>query len=400
MASTAAACTPKTSGKALRVTEKDKREEDKRWMRRALRLATNSFSTPNPGVGCVLVRDNAVVGEGWTQPVGQAHAEVMALRAAGEQAWGAIAYVTLEPCCHWGRTPPCTDALIAANVARVVAATMDKDPRVGGQGIAQLRAAGIEVTIGVLEAEARQSNEAFFHFHEFGAPFVTLKAAMSLDGKIATHTGSSQWITGTQARAYVHRLRAQSGAVIVGIGTLLADDAQLTARLAKGIALRQPLRVVVDSALRTPPDCRAMRLIREPPYANLLIATTEQASAERERHLTAVGAQVARLPSDHTGRVDLTALMAHLANRKIISALVEGGGALGAGLLESGLVNKVLFFVAPKLVGGRDAPTPLEGTGVAQMADAVPLDGLRVRRFGADIALEGRVQQIHRIQKV
>jgi diaminohydroxyphosphoribosylaminopyrimidine deaminase/5-amino-6-(5-phosphoribosylamino)uracil reductase len=361
-------------------------------MRRALRLAANSFATPNPGVGCVLVREKAVVGEGWTQPVGQAHAEVVALRAAGEQARGATAYVTLEPCCHWGRTPPCTDALIAAGVARVVAATTDKDPRVGGQGIAQLRAAGIEVMVGILEAEARRSNEAFFHFHETGLPFVTLKAAMSLDGKIATHTGSSQWITGTQARAYVHRLRAQSGAVIVGIGTLLADDAQLTARLAKGVAPRQPLRVVVDSKLRTPLDCRAVRLLRELPQAELLIATTQDAGVERERALRAAGAQIARLPSDSMGRVDLMALMVHLAQRKIISALVEGGGAFAAGLLESRLVHKVLFFVAPKLVGGRDAPTPLEGTGVAQMSDAVPLDGLRVQRFGPDIAIEGYVQ--------
>lgn len=367
-------------------------------MRRALRLALNSYATPNPGVGCVVVRQNTVVGEGWTQLVGQAHAEVMALRAAGEQAQGATAYVTLEPCCHWGRTPPCTEALIAAHVGRVVAAVTDKDPRVGGQGLAQLRAAGIDVTVGVLERKARDSNEAFFHFQETGTPLVTLKAAMSLDGKIATRTGSSQWITGPTAREYVHRLRAQSGAVMVGIGTLLADDAQLTARLPDGKAPRQPLRIIVDSRLRTPPDCRAIRAIHSLSEAEgaivapLLIATTVQAEEVQLERLSAAGAEVIRLPSDSVGHVDLKALMVLLAQRHIISVLVEGGGTLNAALLENGLSDKALFFIAPKLVGGQSAPTPLEGTGIAQMADAVTLTGLRIRRFGPDIAIEGRIQ--------
>lgn len=366
-------------------------------MRRALMLAARSFATPNPGVGCVLVRDSRVVGEGWTQLVGQSHAEVMALRMAGERARGATAYVTLEPCCHWGRTPPCTDALIAAGVTCVVAATMDEDPRVGGQGLAQLNAAGIETRVGLLEVEARASNADFFHYHETGTPLVTLKTAMSLDGKIATHTGSSQWITGAEARAYVHLLRAKSGAVMVGIGTLLADDAQLSARLSNAPAPRQPLRVIVDSRLRTPPDCRAVRLIRDMAQtagiaAPLLIATTVNADRGREQALTAMGAQVIRLPSDGEGRVDLAALVAHLAERKIISVLVEGGGELGAGLLANRLAHRVLFFIAPKLVGGQDAPTPLEGAGVAQMADAIHLDDLSVMQFGCDLAVQARIR--------
>ncbi len=371
---------------------------DAEWMERALRLAENCFATPNPGVGCVLVRDDTVVGEGWTQPVGQAHAEVMALRAAGEQARGATAYVTLEPCCHWGRTPPCTGALISAGVARVVAATTDRDPRVGGQGIVRLREAGIDVTVGVLEEEARESNAAFFHFHETGGPLVTLKAAMSLDGKIATRTGSSQWITGAEARQYVHRLRAQTGAIMVGINTLLADDARLTARLPDRPSPRQPLRIVVDSHLRTPVESSAVKLIRSMPEtegvsAPLLIATTERVELEDERaaQLESAGAEVVRLPADSRGRVDLPALIALLAQRKIISLLVEGGGELSAALLEQRLAHRILFFIAPKLVGGRTAPTPLEGEGIAHMADATPLHALKVRMYGTDIAIEARI---------
>ena len=360
-------------------------------------LAQRSFATPNPGVGCVLVRENRVVGEGWTQVAGQAHAEVMALGMAGERAQGATAYVTLEPCCHWGRTPPCTDALIAAQVVRVVAATQDNDPRVGGQGLAQLDAAGITTQVGVLEARARASNAAFFHFHETLTPLVTLKAAMTLDGKIATRTGSSQWITGAKAREYVHGLRARSGAVMVGIGTLLADDAQLSARLPDAPAPRQPLRVVVDSRLRTPPACRAVRLIRDTAQTNgiaapLLIATTTEADSGREQALTEAGVEVLRLPPDSGGRVDLAALLTDLAARKIISVLVEGGGELAAGLLQQRLAHRVLFFIAPKLAGGQNAPTPIEGLGIAQMRDAIALDELNTRQFGRDLAIEADIR--------
>ncbi len=386
-------------------------------MRRALRLAERGFTPPNPMVGCVLVRDGVKVGEGWHPYAGQPHAEVFALRAAGAQAEGATAYVTLEPCSHFGRTPPCADALIAAKVRRVIVATPDNDPRVGGRGIAKLQAAGIEVVVGVLEAQARQVNEAFFHFHASlpnsadtlshedassprmrgwgayfplsGTPFVTLKAAMTLDGKIATRTGDSQWITGPRARRYVHRLRAQSGAVMVGIGTLLADDPQLTARLT-GVALpRQPLRIVVDSHLRTPPACAAVRLASA--QTPLLIATLETADPIRERTLQQEGVEILRLPADTGGRVDLPALMQELARRKIISVLVEGGGELHAALLHARLAHKALFFIAPKLIGGKDAPTPLEGVGLDLMSEAIALRSLSVRHFGPDIMLEGRI---------
>jgi diaminohydroxyphosphoribosylaminopyrimidine deaminase/5-amino-6-(5-phosphoribosylamino)uracil reductase len=367
--------------------------EDAKWMRRALRLAERGFTPPNPMVGCVIVKDEVVVGEGWHPVAGQPHAEVFALRDAGEKAQGATAYVTLEPCSHWGRTPPCAEALIRAGVARVVAAAQDSDPRVGGTGLERLRAAGIAVSVGVLEAEARRLNAAFFHFHETGTPFVTLKAAMTLDGKIATRAGDSKWITGPAARRYVHRLRAQSGAVMVGIGTLLADDPQLTARL-PGIELpRQPLRIVVDSQLRTPPNAQAVRLASEAPGAQpLLIAATKGAPPDRERALRREGVEILRLPAAPNGRVDLTALCLHLAQREVISVLAEGGGELHAALLCAQMAHRALFFIAPKIVGGRSAPTPVEGEGLAAVSQAVALDALRVRRFGPDLAIEGRIE--------
>lgn len=370
-------------------------------MRRALHLAARGFTPPNPMVGCVIVKNGEVVGEGWHPFAGQPHAEVFALRAADTQARGATAYVTLEPCCHWGRTPPCSQALIAAQVARVVAATTDPNPRVGGKGLAELRAAGIEVESGLLESEARRLNEAFFHFHTTKTPFLTLKSAMTLDGKIATCTGDSRWITGLSARHYVHRLRAQSGAVMIGIGTLLADDAQLTARLPGHKLPRQPLRIVVDSQLRTPPDSQAVRLIaRSPVEIPLLIATTDEtadgraqdvAKTERARVLESRGAEVLRLPATPAGRVDLSCLVAELARRQIISILAEGGGELNAALLAAGLAQKVLFFIAPKIIGGDAAPTPVEGMGLPRMAQAYALEAVRLRRFAPDWAIEGRI---------
>ena len=361
------------------------------WMRRALRLAAKGFTPPNPMVGCVIVRDGEIAGEGWHPFAGQPHAEVFALRSAGEKANGATAYVTLEPCSHWGRTPPCADALIAANVARVVAAVLDPNPKVSGSGIAKLNAAGIETTVGVLETEARKVNEAFFHFHTAHTPFVTLKSAMTLDGKIATRTGDSQWITNLPARRHVHVLRAQSGAVMVGIGTLLADDARLTARI-PGIPNlpRQPLRIIVDSQLRTPPNAQAVRIAAQSPdFAPLLIATTEYADAERENVLRTPGVEICRLPADANGRVALPSLLKMLAQRQILSVLCEGGGELNAALLAANLVHKVLFFYAPKLIGGRDAPTAVEGIGKNMMAEAAILTDLRFRRFGPDFAAEG-----------
>ena len=296
---------PDDSGAGIPMTaggENAPRRADAPWMRRALRLAAQGFTPPNPMVGCVIVKNGESVGEGFHPYAGALHAERFALANAGEKARGATAYVTLEPHGHWSRTPPCTDALIAAGVARVVAATLDSNPKVSGRGIAQLQQAGITVDVGVCESQARRLNEAFFHFHETGTPFVVLKAAMTLDGKIATRTGDSKWITGEKARAWVHEQRARAGAVMVGIETLLADDAQLTARLPNVDLPRQPLRIVVDSRLRTPGNSQAVALAHSrPEFQPLLIATTERGgSGARNRSLSSRRGDFA--PARHSRR--------------------------------------------------------------------------------------------------
>ncbi len=352
-------------------------------MARALRLARRAIgrTRPNPMVGCVLVRGGQIVGEGYTQPAGQAHAEVMALRAAGDKAKGATAYVSLEPCSHFGRTPPCADALIEAGIARVVAAMQDPNPRVAGQGIARLRAAGIETDCGLLEQPARDLNEVFVKHITTGLPFVLLKCAMSLDGKIAARTGDSKWITGERARREVHRLRSRYTAILVGIGTVLQDDPQLTARYPGG---QDPVRILVDGLAETPPTARALPA---------LVAVSDDAPEERIVRLRQAGAEVLRLPG--TGRkVDLRALMALLGKREIDSVLIEGGGSIAAGALEAGIVDKVLFFYAPRIIGGAEAITAVEGTGVASPNEAVRLERITVRRFGEDIAIQGYIRKL------
>ncbi len=328
------------------------------------------------------------MGEGHHSHAGQPHAEAVALQHAGQRAAGATAYVTLEPCSHWGRTPPCADALIRAGVSRVVTAVLDPDPRVSGAGLDRLRQSGIDITVGVLERDARLLNEAYFHFQAAGTPFVTLKSAMTLDGKIATRSGDSRWVTGQPARAHAHRIRAKSGAVLVGIGTVLADDPRLTARLDPPPP-RQPLRVIVDSMLRTPPCCEAVRVAREQPCDSpLLIATTDAADEERERLLTADGVEVLRTATAMDGRVDLAQLLRILGQRRITSVLVDGGGQLHAAFVSARLAHKALFYLAPKIVGGRDALTPVEGDGVALMSEAAPLHRSTVRTVGEDILIE------------
>lgn len=362
---------------------REQSSEDTHWMRRALRLATKGFTTPNPRVGCVIVRDGAVVGEGYHLAAGAPHAEAVALARAGHRAAGATAYVTLEPCAHQGRTPPCADALIAARVARVVACMEDPDPRVRGAGIDRLRRAGVNVRTGVLHDEAAAINAPFLHFHRTGRPHVTLKCAMSLDGKIATRTGDSKWITGLAARRYVHRERAQAGAVVCGVGTVLADDPMLTARFA-GVP-RQPLRVILDSLLRTPPTARVVESARDFPT---LIAAGVEAPAAKEDALEARGVQIVRLPSDNYSGVSLNALLAELARRQVISLLVEGGGETHASFLSAGLADRLLWFVAPLIIGGRDARSPVEGLGATAVADAVRMSRLRVRRIRDDLLIE------------
>lgn len=362
-------------------------------MRRALELAgrARGRTSPNPLVGAVVVQEGLLVGEGYHRRAGAPHAEVQALAAAGDRARGATVYVTLEPCAHHGRTPPCTEALIAAGVRRVVAAMIDPNPRVAGRGLAALEVAGIATQVGLLEDEARQLNETYLHYITTGRPFVLLKWAMTLDGKTATSAGDSHWISNVASRRLVHRLRDEYDAVMVGVGTVLRDDPRLTARLAEFGEMppegteRQPLRVVVDSQARTPPRAQVLQPHGGPPT---LVAVLEQAPAARRAALQEAGAEVLILP-ERKGRVDLVALMEVLGRREITSVLVEGGGTLHAGLLAAGVGNKVVAFIAPKIIGGAAAPTPVEGPGVSVLSEAVLLTRLAARELEGDVVVEG-----------
>ena len=339
-------------------------------------------TSPNPMVGAVIVQNGRIVGEGYHRRAGLPHAEIEALRAAGELARGATLYVNLEPCCHSGRTGPCTEAIIAAGIKRVVAAMADPNPLVAGRGFARLKEAGVEVTSGILEKEARRLNEAFIKYITIRKPFVTLKAAMSLDGKIATVTGESKWITGEEAREYVHRLRDASDAVIVGIGTILKDDPSLTTRLPEGG--RDPMRLILDSRARIPLEARVLNLKSEAPTA---VAVTEMAPPERVAAIKRAGAEV--LVCGPGPRVDLDCLLAELAQREVVSILVEGGGTVNAGFVLQRLVDKVVWFIAPLIVGGREAPGPVGGSGIRNLSKAIRLTDITFKEYGADLCVEG-----------
>ncbi len=353
-------------------------------MQRALFLAQKALGnvSPNPAVGAVVVKDGAVIGEGYTQPPGSAHAEIVALRQAGERARGATMYVTLEPCCHLKkRTPPCTDAIIAAQIAEVHIATLDPNPQVAGRGRAQLEAVGIKTYLGEQEEEARELNEAYIKFITTGIPFVIAKFAMSLDGKIATKSGDSKWISSEESRRYVHYLRGIVDAVMVGVGTVLRDDPRLTVRI-EGVE-RQPLRVVVDSSGRTPPQAQVFHM-----PGQTLLATTQSLPEDRRKAFKERGAELLALPC-REGVVDLGELLRALGQREVTSVLVEGGGTLLGSLFDLGLVDKVFAFIAPIIVGGREAATPIAGDGVAQIAQALRLSRVRVQRFGDDVLISG-----------
>ena len=354
-------------------------------MLRALSLARRALGSvsPNPAVGAVVVKDGVVVGEGWTQPPGGDHAEIVALRQAGERAAGAVLYTTLEPCNHYGRTPPCTTAIVDAGIAEVHAAMLDSNPRVMGRGLALLQESGVLTVVGEGESEARKIVETHQKFITTGVPFVTAKFAMSLDGKLATRSGESKWITGDEARMYVHRLRAVTDAIMGGVNTVLTDDPMFTARDEAGAPLcRQPLRVVVDSRARTPPGAR---LLSEPGQALIAVG---RAGPSGCAGLTAVGAEVVSVPAAD-GSVDLDGLMRHLGERQVTSVIVEGGGTLLGALFDKGLVDKVVAFVAPVILGGRQAPTPVAGEGVEKLSDALRLDRVEVECLGKDVAITG-----------
>jgi diaminohydroxyphosphoribosylaminopyrimidine deaminase/5-amino-6-(5-phosphoribosylamino)uracil reductase len=356
-------------------------------MRRALTLARRARgrTSPNPLVGAVIVRRGRIVGKGFHRRVGEAHAEVAALRQAGASARGATLYVTLEPCNHHGRTPPCCDAILKAGIARVVAAMRDPNPVTNGRGLARLRRAGVRVRVGVLEADARELNAAFCKTMRTGLPLVLAKIGQSLDGKIATARGRSRWITSPRARAQGHALRHAADAVLVGLNTVLQDNPRLSARGDRARAGR-PVKVIVDSQLRTPPD--AACLSANPPAPTIIATTVDR--PERRAVLEERGAQVLRF-SPRRGRVPLRALLRVLARRGLQSVLIEGGGEVLASALAQRLVDRIIWFVAPVLIGGRRAPSSVAGEGVTRLAQAPRLDGVRIRRVGPDLRIEGRV---------
>jgi diaminohydroxyphosphoribosylaminopyrimidine deaminase / 5-amino-6-(5-phosphoribosylamino)uracil reductase len=370
---------------------------DERHMRRVLALASRARGRtgPNPMVGAVVARGRTVVGFGFHARAGAPHAEAVALSRAGARARGATLYVNLEPCCHYGRTPPCTDAILAAGVGEVVASMRDPDPRVDGRGIRALVAAGVKVRVGTLRTDAERLNEAFVKFRRTRRPFVTLKAGMSLDGKIATRGGESRWITSRASRAAARRLRGAHEAVVVGVGTVLADDPALSGPRASGrdgfARPGGPARVVLDSRLRTPAGARLLRAAGGP----VLLLAGRGAPAARRRRLERAGALVVEIAT-REGRVDLGAAIRELGRRGLATVLIEGGGEVLGAALDAGIGDRVALFVAPRLLGGREARPAFGGGGVARLSDAARLEDARPRRIGTDWMIEARLRHVRR----
>lgn len=361
-----------------------------RYMRHALSLACRAQgdTSPNPMVGAVIVKAGRIVGKGYHRRAGAPHAEIEALREAKNAARGATLYVTLEPCNHYGRTPPCCDAIIAAGIQHVVIATRDPNPVTFGRGVARLKHSKIRVTLGLLGWEARSLNAPFVKAMETGFPWVIAKIAQSLDGKIATRTGQSRWISSSSARRLVHEWRLRVDAILVGIHTILQDDPSLTARTPGHRRKDRPIRVIVDSSLRMPISAR---VLRARPYSPVLVATTNKLhEAKKRKALARRGAQVLEFQAKE-GRVPLRALFQQLVERGIHSVLIEGGGELLASAFAERLVDRVMWFVAPLLIGGKSAPSAIGGQGIARLSHAPLLDELDVRRIGPDLCIEARV---------
>ena len=351
----------------------------------ALRLAEKGRgrTSPNPLVGAVVVAGSRIVGRGYHHRAGEPHAEILALRAAGAKARGATLYVTLEPCCHTDkRTPPCVPSVIASGLRRIVVAMRDPNPRVRGRGITRLRRAGINVTTGCLEDRAQRLNEAYVHWMRTGRPFLIMKAAMTIDGKVATAGGMSKWITGEAARRDVHRLRSAVDAVMVGVETVLHDDPQLTAR-GTGASGRQPLRIVLDSTLRIPASARVL----SSPGGQVLIATTARGSKDRMDDLRGQGATVLVLPVED-GRVSLRGCLEELGRRGVTSILLEGGATIHASALKAFVVDRVVLYMAPRLLGGQDSRSLIGGRSPESLADALPVRDLRITPIGNDLKIE------------
>ncbi len=362
---------------------------DEIYMRRAISLAKRGKPRINPMVGAVLVKKGKTIGEGYHKRFGAPHAEVNALASAGSRARGSTLYTNLEPCCYKGLTPPCTDEILKAGVRRVVTAMIDPNPRVSGKGISILRKAGLGVTTGVLEKEAKKLNEVFIKFITTGRPFVTVKCAMSADGKLATRKGESRWLSGQAAGDFSHRLRRKADAILVGAQTIIKDNPSLTARRQRASSKKlktQPVRIVLDSKLRISP---LSRVFDEP--SPLIIATTSPASQAKLNRFKQSGAEVLVVKS--RGKlVDIGALMDELGRRKIANLLIEGGGEVISSALFKGIVDRLLIFICPLIIGGRASPTPVGGEGIARLGESLRLSNMKVRRIGEDYLLEAKPQ--------
>ncbi len=365
------------------------RQEDIEYMRRAIELAERGvgFTNPNPMVGAVIVKGGKVIGEGWHERCGEWHAERNAFKNCTVPAEGATMYVTLEPCCHYGKTPPCTEAIIEHGIARVVVGMEDPNPLVAGKGIALLREAGIEVVCGVEEEALREQNRVFLKYISTKLPWVAMKTAMTLDGKIATRTGDSKWITGAEARAYVHELRHRFMAILVGIGTAVVDDPLLNCRI-EGRGVRQPIRVVVDGNARLSLDSQLVKTAGE---YRTIVAHTRFAPEESVKALREAGVEML-LCKEKEGLVDVRNLLELLGQSGIDSILLEGGGSLNYTFLAEGLADELYAFIAPKIVGGMNAKTPVEGAGMEKMADAINLELENVLNIGHDVLLKLKVK--------
>ena len=362
-------------------------ELDRKYMARALQLALRGagHTRPNPMVGAVLVKDGRIIGEGWHKQYGGPHAEVNAFASATEDPEGATLYVSLEPCSHYGKTPPCADLIIRKKVARVVAALEDPNPLVSGRGFRKLRANGIRVTVGVLAEEARHINDVFLTYVTRKRPFVLYKAAMSLDGKIACHTGESQWISSEKSREEVQRLRGILSGIMVGAGTVIADNPRLTCRMEE---YENPARIIVDGKLRVPLESR---IFHEP--GRNIILTTSEASLEKKKALENLGVEMIEADSEEPGKVDLKSAMLALGIKGIDGILLEGGPTLAASALEAGIIDAVRFYIAQKIIGGREAPSPFAGTGAAHMNEVVPLTDAVYGTSGDDLWIQAYIQR-------
>ncbi len=361
-------------------------QEDEQWMRRALRLAEKGRgrTSPNPMVGAILVKDSKVVGEGYHAKAGEAHAEIVALQQAASRALGATLYLNLEPCAHFGKTPPCAPRVVEEGVKRVVIGMEDPNPLVKGKGIEILRKAGLDVDVGILEKECRRLNEAFCKYILQKTPFVVLKVAATLDGKIATRNGDSKWISGEASRRIVHRLRNQVDAILVGIGTVLRDNPLLTTRIRRGT---DPYRIVLDSRLRIP---EGAKVIGTSP-SKAIIATTELAPREKIEELEKRGVRILIVDTKE-GRVDLKSCLSKLGEMGIASLLVEGGSHVNGSFLDEGLIDKLILFLSPKIIGDQQAPGIFSGRGVSTLQEAVALREIKVKKVGEDILLQGFIQ--------